>query len=105
MATTSITTQTVLIPSITFFAPPMRGLIFSHGYLRSNPKNGTIILGAAGSRMWETGSSKQRNIRIGSMAFAVKIRPCFATDIRGSVKPILGEKSYPPWGRDVAKKL
>ena len=75
----------------------MRGLRFSHGYLHSNPKYGTMILESAGSRMWETGSSEQRNIRTGSMELVVGnpiIPLCFATEIRGLVKPTSGKKLY-----------
>ena len=75
----------------------MRGLRFSHGYLRSNPKYGIMILEPTESRMWETGSFEPRNIRTGSMASTAgnpTIQSCFATEIRGSVKPSLGKKSY-----------
>jgi len=46
--------------------------------------------------MWGTGSSKPRNIGVGSRELAVRnaiIRPCFATEIPGSVKLILGKKA------------
>jgi len=56
-----------------------------------------MILESTGSRMLETGSSELRNIRIGSMAFAMGnliIRSCFATEILESAKPTLGKKLY-----------
>jgi len=75
----------------------MRGQRFSHGYPYSNRRFGTKILELTVSRMWEAGSFEQRNIRIGSRAFAPAnpiIRPCFATEIRESARPILGKKVY-----------
>jgi len=57
--------------------------------------------------MWETGSYKQRNIEIGSVVIMVRdpvVQPCFAMEIRGSVRPTLGKKAYSPLCRDVAKK-
>jgi len=55
-----------------------------------------MILGLSAWNMWETGSSEPRNIGVGSKALAVKnptIRPCFVTEILGSVKLILGKKA------------
>ena len=77
----------------------MRGIRFSHGYLHWNPEYGTMILEPTESNMWETGSYGQRNIRIGAMAFTVAnpiSRPCLVTEIRGSARPTLGKKPYPP---------
>jgi len=56
-----------------------------------------MILEPTESRMWESGSFEQRNIRIGSMAFAVGnpvIQSCFATETQGSAKPTSGKKLY-----------
>ena len=54
-----------------------------------------MILETTESKMWETGSYKPRNIGIGLglVVFAVEgliIQPCFATEIRGSVRPTSG---------------
>jgi len=75
-----------------------RGQRFSHGYLHWIPGYGIMILVPSELNMLETGSYKQRNIGIGSMAFEVGnpiTRPCFATDIRGSGKLTSGKNQYP----------
>jgi len=80
----------------------------SHGYLHWSPGYGTKILESTESKMWETGSYKRRNIEIGLTAFTAAnpiIRSCFATEIRGSGRPTLGKKVYPPRNEGVAKKL
>ena len=51
---------------------------------------------------------EQRNIGIGSVAFAVEnpvIRHCFATGIRESARPTSGKEPYPLRRKGVSKKL
>jgi len=58
----------------------------SHGYLHQDRCGPMILLEPTESKMWETGSCEQKNIGIGSMAFAVRdsiIRPCFCCGDRG----------------------
>ena len=67
-----------------------------------------MMLDPSVSNMWETGSYKQRNGEVGSMAFAAEdpiIRPCFAMEIRGLGKPTSRKKAYPPRSQGIAKEM
>jgi len=77
----------------------MRELRFSRGYLHWTPGYGTVALETSESNMWGIGSSEPKNIGAGLGALAVKnpiIRPCFATEIPGSVKLVSGKKAHAP---------
>ena len=75
----------------------MRSPKFWPGYLHSNLRDATRTFEPAGSRKWETGSYKLRNIGIGlvvSMGLKLIVQLCFATEVRGSVRPTLGKRNH-----------
>ena len=69
---------------------------FWPGYLHLNHRHGTTTSEPVGSTRWETGSSKLRNIGIGSVVFVVVVdlivQPCFATEVRELARPTLGKR-------------
>ena len=73
----------------------MRRRKFWPGYPHLNPGYGTTTFEPTGSKGWETGSSKLRNIGIGSVVFMemnLIVQSCFATEIRGLARPSLGKE-------------
>ena len=107
IATLSITLTRLITLCLTLVVP-MRRLRFSHGYLRWNHAHGIVISQSIESQVWETGSLKQRNFGIGSMVVAVEspvIRPCFATELQGSVRPTSGKRLYLSLRKGFFKKL
>jgi len=65
------------------------------GYLHLNPGYGTTSFETVGLTGWETGSSKLRNIGIGSgvsVEANLMDQPCYATEVRGLARPTLGKR-------------
>jgi len=78
------------------------------GYLHLNPGYGTRTFGPVGSTRWETGSYKPGNTGTGLMVFVgvnLMVRPCFAMEIRGLVRPILGKREDTRGKKDTANKV
>ena len=84
------------------------GRKFWPGYLHSNPRYGTTTSKAVGSTRWETGSSRPRNIGIGSVAsvgVVLRVRPCFATEVLELAKHSLGEREDTRGNEGIADML
>jgi len=58
---------------------------------------------------WETGSSKLRNIGIGSVVFVVVVdlivQPCFVTEVRELERPALGTREDTRGKKGIADRL
>ena len=86
----------------------MRSRKFWPGYLHSNPRYGTTTSKPVGSKTWEAGSCRLRNIGIGlgvSVGVILVVQPCFATEVQELAKHTLGKRED-TWGnKGIANKL
>ena len=82
---------------------------FWPGYLHLNPRHGTTTSEPVGSMRWENGSSKLRNIGIGSVVFVVvvdlMVQPCFVTEVRELARPTLGKREDTRGKEGIANRL
>jgi len=93
-ATTSTLSMSLTMWQITIQLTT-RSRKFCPGYHYSNPRYDTTTSKAVGSRGWENGSYKPRNIETGlveSVGAILKVQPCFATEVPGSAKHTLGKR-------------
>jgi len=81
---------------------------FWPGYLHLNHRHGTTTSEPVGSARWETGSSKLRNIGIGSVVFVMVdliVQPCFVTEVRELARPTLGTRENTRGKKGIANRL
>ena len=96
------TISTPLIPTLLTMCgitiqQPTRNPKFWPGYLRSHPRDGTTTSESVGSKRWEAGFWKLRNIKIGLVALvgvSLMVQPCFAMEVPGLGRPTLGKRRY-----------